>query len=93
MSTTTSRFTPAKRLALAIATLAYIFASHDALAGGFLLQAVWIVLGFGLVRLLIGSAVPAALGWPLGRRVQRAPAQIIERPARAPATLAYAEAL
>lgn len=93
MSTTTSRFTPAKRLALAVATLAYMLASHDALAGGLMLHAVWIAVGFYLVRLMIGSAVPAALGWPLGRRVQRAPAELTERPTRAPAKLAYAEAL
>jgi len=60
--------TPAKRVAVAFVSAGYIVASHQALAGGLLLRAVWIVLGLGLARLLVASAVPAQLGWPIGGR-------------------------
>jgi hypothetical protein len=91
MSTPNS--TPAKRVTLALAALVYIFASHGALAGGLLLQAVWIVLGFGLARLLVGSVFPSALGWPIGRRSEREPERTVSATPRVIPTLDVAESL
>ncbi len=91
MSTSTSAFTPLKRLVLALAALVFVLASHDVLVAGFMLQAVWIVLGAGLVRLLMASAVPTRIGWPLGRRASAKPVAAIARPARVSSALAFAE--
>lgn len=93
MSTSIRNLTPAKRLAVAVAALGYIFASHDALAGGWVLQAIWIVLGLGLVRALIGSIVPTALGWPIGRTPQSKPEPTVAAAPRVTATLKVAESV
>jgi hypothetical protein len=85
--------TPAKRVALALVAFVYIFASHGALAGGFLLQAVWILLGLGLARLLVVSLLPMGLGWRMGRRAERRPEPPVTASVRLNPTLDVAESL
>jgi hypothetical protein len=85
--------TPAKRVALALVAFVYIFASHGALAGGFLLQAVWILLGLGLARLLVVALLPTGLGQRMWRRPERKPEPTVAPSVRLNPTLDVAESL
>lgn len=51
----TFRFTPIRRIALAIVAIGFIFSSHYLITGGWLLQVLGIYLGLGLTTLLIAS--------------------------------------
>jgi hypothetical protein len=85
----TPPFTPAKRVALALSGLAYLFAAPFVIAEGIPFTAIWIAVGLGLARQMLLAIAPAERRPSEGHRTDVEPAHgTVETPHRnAPAPI------